>query len=240
MRGRRRSGRAARMPNLRRSSNGAFGAFGRVISLVVIAPVRLFREGLSDLFGEQDGFDVVATAVSRDDGLERIRESRPDIVLIALGPGVGAPLVHEIVATTPGTRVVTLGIADDDPEVLPLAEAGVAGYVTTEASADEIVLVVESVARGEMPCSPRLAATLLQRVATLARERRTPPELVTLTSREREIVELIGHGLSNKEIASELCIEVATVKNHVHNILEKLHVHRRAEAVSAARDRGEI
>lgn len=206
-----------------------------MISLVVIAPIRLFREGLSDLFGERDGFDVVATAVSRDDGLARIRESRPDIVLIALGPGAGAPLVHEIVATTPGTRVVTLGIADDDPEVLPLAEAGVAGYVTTEASADEIVLVVESVARGEMPCSPRLAATLLQRVATLAQERRTPSELVTLTSREREIVELIGDGLSNKEIASELCIEVATVKNHVHNILEKLNVARRADAAALVR-----
>jgi len=225
------------MPNLRRSSISACDAFGRVISLVVIAPIRLFREGLSDLFRERDGFDVVATAVSRDDGLARIRESRPDIVLIALGPGAGAPLVREIVATTPEARVVTLGIADDDPEVLPLAEAGVAGYVTTEASADEIVLVVESVARGEMPCSPRLAATLLQRVATLAQERRAPPELVTLTAREREIVELIGDGLSNKEIASELCIEVATVKNHVHNILEKLNVTRRADAAALVRRR---
>jgi len=206
-----------------------------VISLVVIAPIRLFREGLSDLFREREGFDVVATAVSRDDGLARIRESRPDIVLIALGPGAGAPLVNEIVVTAPGTRVVMLGIADDDPEVLPLAEAGVAGYVTTEASADEIVLVVESVARGEMPCSPRLAATLLQRVATLAQERRTPSELVTLTSREREIVALIGEGLSNKEIASGLCIEVATVKNHVHNILEKLNVTRRADAAALVR-----
>ena len=225
------------MPNLRRSSISACDAFGRVISLVVIAPIRLFREGLSDLFREREGFDVVATAVSRDDGLARIRESRPDIVLIALGPGAGAPLVREIVATTPEARVVTLGIADDDPEVLPLAEAGVAGYVTTEASADEIVLVVESVARGEMPCSPRLAATLLQRVATLAQERRAPPELVTLTAREREIVELIGDGLSNKEIASELCIEVATVKNHVHNILEKLNVTRRADAAALVRRR---
>jgi len=142
---------------------------------------------------------------------------------------------REIVASTPGTRVVTLGITDDDPEVLPLAEAGVAGYVTTEASADEIVLVVESVARGEMPCSPRLAATLLQRVATLAQEQRTPSALATLTSREREIVGLIGDGLSNKEIASGLCIEVATVKNHVHNILEKLNVTRRADAAALVR-----
>ena len=206
-----------------------------MISLVVIAPIRLFREGLSDLFGGREGFHVVATAVARDDGLARVRETRPDIVLLALGPGADAALVREIVASTPGTRVVTLGITDDDPEVLPLAEAGVAGYVTTEASADEIVLVVESVARGEMPCSPRLAATLLQRVATLAQEQRTPSALATLTSREREIVGLIGDGLSNKEIASGLCIEVATVKNHVHNILEKLNVTRRADAAALVR-----
>ena len=143
------------------------------ISLVVIAPVRFYRDGLAALFAERDGFAVAATAVDREDGLARIRERSPDIVLVALAPSTGPTLVREIVATAPDTSVIVLGVRDDDPEVLPLAEAGAAGYVTTEASADELVHVVEGVARGEMPCSPRLAATLLRRVAVLAQERGT-------------------------------------------------------------------
>jgi two-component system, NarL family, nitrate/nitrite response regulator NarL len=207
-----------------------------MITLVLIAPVRLYREGLAALFVGRSGFEVAA-AVGREDGLAEVQARNPSVVLIALGQGAGAPLVREIVATAPGTRVVMLGISDDDPEVLPLAEAGVAGYATTEASGDEIVSIVESVSRGEMPCSPRLAATLLRRVATLAQEQRPSSALGSLTARERQIVELLGDGLSNKEIANGLQIEVATVKNHVHNILEKLNVTRRAEAAALARER---
>ena len=101
------------------------------------------------------------------------------------------------------------------------------------------MLVVESVARGEMLCSPRLAATLLHRVATLAQERHSPGPLDSLTVRERQIVDLLGDGLSNKEIARGLQIEVTTVKNHVHHILEKLQVARRADAATFARRRGD-
>ena len=211
-----------------------------MITLVVIAPVRLYREGLATLFAERDGFDVVATACAIDDGVARVRETSPDVALVALGPGAGTELVRALATSAPGTRVVALGVADDDPDVLPLAEAGVAGYVTTEASGDEVVLVVESVTRAEMPCSPRIAAMLLSRVTSLAeqqRRERNVPGPDTLTMREREIVVLIGEGLSNREIAANLCIEVTTVKNHVHNILEKLHVSRRADAAAIVRQR---
>jgi DNA-binding NarL/FixJ family response regulator len=205
------------------------------ISLVVIAQVRLYREGLATLFAEREGFAVSATAIDREDGLACIRERSPDIVLLALAPSSSPALVREIVSAAPDTSVVVLGVSDDDPDVLPLAEAGAAGYVTTEASGDDIVSVVEGVARGEMPCSPRLAATLLRRVAVLAQERGVPPSLANLTKREREIVGLIDEGLSNKEIAHDLSIEVTTVKNHVHNILEKLNVRRRADAAALLR-----
>jgi DNA-binding NarL/FixJ family response regulator len=210
-----------------------------VTTLVVIAPIRLYREGLVALFADRSDFEVAATAVAREDGLEEVQRNKPDVVLLAPIPGAGAPLVRELVATAPDARIVMLGITDDDPEVLPLAEAGVAGYVTTDASGDDIVLIVESVARGEMPCSPRLAATLLQRVATLAQERGTPGPLTSLTAREREIVDLLGDGLSNKEIARDLQIEVTTVKNHVHHILEKLQVARRTDVATFARRRRE-
>src|SRR5439155_827652 len=105
-----------------------------------------------------------------------------------------------------------------------------------EASIDDLVTVIESVARGEAICSPRVAAGLLRRVAALAAGHGGDLPRAQLTNREREIVRLIDNGLSNKEIARALGIEVATVKNHVHNILEKLQVHRRGEA--AARVRG--
>jgi len=95
--------------------------------------------------------------------------------------------------------------------------------------------VIESVARGEVVCSPRIAASLLRRIADLAAEREPPPPELRLTSREIEIVELIDQGLSNKEIAQRLSIALPTVKNHVHSILDKLHVHRRAEAAARLR-----
>ena len=203
--------------------------------IVVLARVRLYRDGLAGLFAGHVDFTVAATAADEADGLELIRKLAPDIVLLALDPGTGAALVREIVASAPETRVVAIGIADDDPEVLPLAEAGVAGYVTTDASAEEVVGVVESVARGEALCSPRIAAALLQRVATLSRGQQLHPDRNGLTAREQEIVELIDQGLSNKEIARTLQIEVATVKNHVHHILEKLNVTRRGEAAALLR-----
>ena len=120
--------------------------------------------------------------------------------------------------------------------MLPLAEAGIAGWVTREASVDDLRATVASAAAGEAVFSPRLAASLLRRVAALASERRVGAQATPLTRRQREILALIDEGLSNKEIARRLSIEVATVKNHVHNILEKLEVTRRAEAAALVRE----
>lgn len=204
-------------------------------SLALIASVRLYREGLIALFRDDPRFDIVAVATALDEALDAVQRAQPNVVLAVRSAREGPSLVGELVAAAPETRVVILGIDDDDPDVLPLAEAGVAGYVTTDATGDEIVAVVESVSRGEMPCSPRLAAALLSRVRALAHERDSPDALAALTAREREIVQLLGRGLSNKEIAHALRIEVTTVKNHVHSILEKLNVSRRADAAALAR-----
>ena len=113
----------------------------------------------------------------------------------------------------------------------------VSGYVSREDSLDDLVAVVESVGRGELLCSPRVAASLLRRVASRAGTRWDSAPTHHLTAREAQIGQLIQEGLSNKEIASRLGIEVTTAKNHVHNLLEKLQVHRRAEAVARLRRR---
>lgn len=204
--------------------------------LIVVARVRFFREGLAQLFSERDGYSVVATAATAEDGLALVREHSPDIVLLALEADACPALVRSIVASTPETRVVSVGVSEDDPSIVALAEAGVAGYVTVEAGGPEVVRVVDSVACGEALCPPRIASTLLKRLASLSRAEHGPARASdALTAREREVVALIDQGLSNKEIARLLCIEVATVKNHVHNLLEKLQVKRRGEAAAAVR-----
>jgi DNA-binding NarL/FixJ family response regulator len=110
-----------------------------------------------------------------------------------------------------------------------------AGYVSREGSLHDLVAAIDSAARGEMLCTPRVAATLLRRVSSLAAERPPAQPFARLTNRQLEIVRLIEQGLTNKEIARRLCIELPTVKNHLHNIFEKLDVHRRGELASVVR-----
>ena len=124
-------------------------------------------------------------------------------------------------------------------EIMACIEAGAAGYVLKEASFDYLVEMIRSVHRGESFCSPRMAASLFSRIAELAGERLPSISLdsVKLTTRELEIINLIAEGLPNKKIAHRLSIEAQTVKNHIHNILDKLQLHNRLEAVEYARDR---
>ena len=211
-----------------------------MIRAVVVAEVRFYRDGLAQLLAHRQGCTVAATASGPEEALAAVRDHDPDVVLLALGDATGSALVQEIVEERPGSRVVALGVAEEEDDVVALAEAGVSGYVTTDGSADDVLAVVESVARGETLCSPRIAATLLRRVAALTHERRTRPDDERLTARERQVLALIDQGLSNKEIARGLCIEVATVKNHVHNILEKLQVNRRGEAAALLRRAPEV
>jgi DNA-binding NarL/FixJ family response regulator len=206
-----------------------------VTRVLFVAEIRLYREGLADMLRAEPGIDVVATASGADEAVRALRELAPDVVLIDMAIPDNAWLVRALVAAVPGTRVVALAVPEVEREVLACAEAGVAGYVTRDGSIEDVVAAVESAARGELLCSPRMAATLFQRVATLALERSPQSIESRLTTRELEILDLIDQGLSNKEIARRLTIELSTVKNHVHNILEKLNVSRRSEAAARAR-----
>ena len=138
--------------------------------------------------------------------------------------------------SVPAAAVVALGVRETEDEVVACAEAGVAGYVTREHTLADLIAALDALARGEAPCPPRAAAMLLRRVSALAAERRPAPSGVDeLTNREREILDLICDGLTNKQIGQLLFIELPTVKNHVHNILEKLQVRGRREAAALAR-----
>jgi two-component system nitrate/nitrite response regulator NarL len=207
-----------------------------VIRVFVVAEVRLYEEGLARILRDDGRFDVVGTAQGVGSGLERIRglADPPHVVLldIALPDGVGA--LEAFAAELPDAGVVALSVSEDEDAVLSWAEAGAAGFVSRDASLDDLMTTIESVARGETICSPRITATLLRRVAALGRDARLAPR-AQLTARELEVATLFDEGISNKEIAARLRIQLPTVKNHVHNILEKLDVSSRGEAAAVLR-----
>ena len=207
-----------------------------VISVLIVADIRLYREGLAQAIERQAHLRLAGTAADPDGALQQVRAARPDVVLLDMAMAGSAEAIRTIRELAPEVKVVALSVTETELDVCACAEAGVVGYVARQASLPDLVAALESAARGEALFSPRMAASLLRRVAALAAIQPHDPGHMHLTPREREIVHLLDEGLANKDIARRLGIEVATVKNHVHNVLEKLHVHRRGEA--AARVRG--
>jgi two-component system, NarL family, nitrate/nitrite response regulator NarL len=211
------------------------------LDVFVLVAVRLYRDGIADALERDPRFRLVGSAGALDGARELldVLDEPPAVAVVDLGLPEGAGATRALRAGWPDVRIVALAVPEADEEVLQLAEAGVAGIVTREATLAEVLDAVAAAARREVLTSPVVTAVLLRRVAALAGDRRRS-EGPALTRRERQIVGLIGRGLSNKEIAGTLRIELPTVKNHVHHILEKLHVERRTEAVSVARARGEV
>jgi two-component system, NarL family, nitrate/nitrite response regulator NarL len=206
-----------------------------VVRILIVGEIRLYRDGLTLVLGQRPGFEVVGS-VARDVGLhDLVQQLEPDVVLLAMAARDG-DVAEQVQQIGPRARVVVLGLAEREPDIMRYAEAGVAGYVSRDASLDALVGAIECAVRGELQCSPSVAGFMLRHIATLAAGRADSGP-VGLTARETEILRLIDEGRSNKEIARHLGIEVATVKNHVHNLLEKLHVHRRAEAAAQVRSR---
>jgi len=209
-----------------------------LIRLLILAEVSLYQEALAQSLGCDERFDVTAVAAGLEEALAGLEDVRPDIILVDARMPASANAVLMLAAAAPEVKVVALGVPEVQREVMALAEAGASGYVAVDGSIEDLAAVVESVSRGETLCSPVIAATLFHRVAALARERQLEPIAEKLTARELDVLRLIEEGLANKEIATALSIELPTVKNHVHRILEKLNVHRRTEAAARARRDG--
>lgn len=207
-----------------------------VIRVLILCPITLYRDGIADRLRREPGVEVVCAAAGPNEILDRLREPGSAVVLLDAAVPNQALLVRHMLETAPCTTVLALALDEDEERVLACAEAGISGYVPGHASLDDLVSAVRRAARGEVACPPRIAACLFRRLATLARERHRPMSLDTLTPREREVLALIGEGLSNKAIARRLGIGIATVKNHVHRVLDKLGVARRDAA--AARVKG--
>jgi two-component system, NarL family, nitrate/nitrite response regulator NarL len=207
-----------------------------VMRVLIIVGVRLYCEGLAEVLRGRPCVEVVGVATDPVRGLQGGLDLRPDVVLIDTSMPEAITVVQAILSTTTATKVVALGISEEDRDVVVFAEAGVGGYVTRDATIDHLIGVIDSVARGDVSCPPRLAGHLLRHISVLAaRGHVHSNDDSRLTRRELEVVDLIDCGLSNKEIARRLCIAVPTVKNHVHRILDKLELGGRAEAAAWVR-----
>jgi DNA-binding NarL/FixJ family response regulator len=208
------------------------------ITLVVVSDVRLYRDGIAAALARRDTISVVGAVSSVADALRLIGQTAPGVVVFDMATRDSLAGIRTLAANLPASKIVAFAVDDLESEIVSCAEAGVAGYVPCEASVDDLASTVESVSREESPCSPRVAATLFRRIATLAASLPGAGGGALLSNRERQILTLIRSGLSNKEIAQKLTIEVATVKNHVHSLLGKLGVTTRAEAAARQQTAG--
>lgn len=208
-------------------------ALAKRIRVLVIDDNRLVREGLAAVLDAQPDVKVVATAEDRTTALEQLREFTPQVVLLdaALDNGDSSTFVEAIRKTVPGSKVIVMDLLPAPEEVIELVKAGANGFILKDATVEELVSTIRSVALGADVVPPALTGTLLTHIALQASGRRGPDvaEAVRMTKREREIMNLIAEGMSNKEIAQQLGIATYTVKSHVHNILEKLALHSRLQ-----------
>jgi two-component system nitrate/nitrite response regulator NarL len=204
------------------------------VRVMIVGDVRLYREGIAASLEHRADIGVVCTGRSMDVE-RRISECDPEVLVLDMASPGSLDLMRRIATSAPGVRVVAFAVEETEHDVLLCAEAGAAGYVASDGTLEDLVNTIRSVARGELLCSPRIAATLFRALRVQAPETGVDQLALTLTAREREIAPLLEQGLSNKEIAAQLHIEVATVKNHVHNLLEKLQVGSRGEAAARLR-----
>lgn len=209
--------------------------------LLIIDDNRVVRHALADLLSTEMAIEVVGTSAMSDDSpLGAIESRRPEVVLLRQAGDRTLELAHAITRRFSGLRVVIVGLKETPEAVTEAIEAGAIGYVPEDASIEEFRETLRLVARGETRLAPRIAATLAVRLAALASTRRAAEQAkkVKLTPRETEILGLVAEGMTNKEIAAQLHVEEQTVKNHMHNILERLKLRRRNQAVQFAWEAG--
>lgn len=208
------------------------------IRILLVIETRLIANIFASALQDEPDISVTGCATTMEEALQTLEETDPDVVLISVKlPDQSAlELTRAILKRAPSTRVLTLGLSGEKEDVLKYIEAGAAGYILKDSSLHELIEAVRLTQRGEAHISHQMAGAILQRLTRLARVFSTVGETmaegVHLTRREIEVLQCVDEGLTNQEIAARLLLEVGTVKNHVHNILEKLNVPNRDAAAS--------
>ena len=212
------------------------------ISLVLIDDNRLLREGLAALIHKQPGFKVLAASADVNEALEKVRVAKPDVVLLDFGleDHDSLSLTATVHAEVPEARVIVMGLLPLQEDVANYVRAGASGFIMKDASFEDFFATIRAVAAGAEVLPQALTNSLFSQIARNAAggSKAKVLESVRMTKREREVIDLLGEGLSNKEIATRLQIAVHTVKSHVHNLLEKLALHSRLEVAAFTHARG--
>jgi len=208
------------------------------IKVLIADDHTLFRQGLSSLLQQQKGLQVVGEAVDGWEALAKARELQPHLVLmdVAMPRCNGLEATRLIKRELPDVNVIILTVSEKDEDLFAAVKAGAKGYLLKNAEFEELVRAIEAVAGGAAVVSPSMAAKLLNEFAAVAAKDslRTRAEGTALTERETEVLQLLAKGATNKEIANTLVIAENTVKTHLRNILDKLHLHNRIQAAAYA------
>ncbi|HMF04651.1 MAG TPA: response regulator transcription factor [Acidimicrobiia bacterium] len=208
---------------------------GEAIRVVIVDDHALFRRGLDLVLSGEPDIKVVGEAADGIEAVHRAEEMAPDVVVmdVRMPRSTGIEAARRIRERLPDTKVIMLTVSDNEEDLYAAVKAGASGYLLKEISIEELADAVRAVARGHSLISPSMASKLLSEFNALVQqaEERHRSLLPNLTDRELDVLKLVAKGLSNREISEELYISENTVKNHVRNILEKLHLHSRMEAV---------
>ena len=209
-----------------------------VTRVLLVNEIRLMCNMIAAVIEDEPDIKVIGIATSIEEALAIVRHGNVDVALVStkLGGNNALELTNTITQIAPGTKVLALGLTENRERVLRYVEAGAVGYVLPNDSVDEMLETIRAANRGQANVSPEIAAAMMKRITELAQMFAQADtsilESTELTPREMEVLELIAQDKTNQEIASHLVIEVGTVKNHVHNILEKLNVSSRGEAAA--------
>jgi two-component system NarL family response regulator len=209
---------------------------GEPIRVLVVDDHALFRRGLEMVLAQESDIEVVGEAGDAVAAVDRAAELLPDVVLldVRMPKGSGIEACVQIKGVAPSARIIMLTISDEEADLYEAIKAGATGYLLKEISIDEVASAVRAVHDGQSLISPAMASKLLTEFALMAKRSNDRTEQVPtprLTDRELEVLKLVARGLNNRDIARELYISENTVKNHIRNILEKLQLHSRMEAV---------
>lgn len=214
------------------------GGEARPVSILLVEDNRLFRVGLAAVLKRQAGLRLLSVARSLEPVLQRAGAKHPDVILLDIGLQGRSSLqtVRGIREAYPASKLVMMGLVPQESEVLALVKQGVSGFLLKDATSADFVASIRAVAAGETVFPATLTGSLLSQIVRAAAQKgQVQLADVKLTAREREVVDGIADGLSNKEIASRLHIATDTVKSHVHNILEKLSLRSRVDVAVQAR-----
>jgi len=207
-----------------------------LINLLLVNETLLMGNVIAAALEGEPDIKIVGCVISIDEALDIVREKEVDVALVSTRlPDLGAlKLTNAITELKPSTKVLALGLTEEKQNVLRYVEAGATGYVLKDDSLEDLIETVRAAQDGKVFVSPQIAAAIMERLSGLARLFSDVENNITnatdLTARELEVLKLISEGQTNQQIAESLVIEVGTVKNHVHNILDKLNVSSRREA----------